>query len=177
LMAHKGFRAVGLNEVLVAAKVPKGSFYHYFESKDAFGLAVMGDYFVSYLANMDRIFSEANKDAAARLIDYLMVWRERNSVEDFTSGCLFVTLGPEAANFSDNMRDETKAGVAEIIERLRRVIAEGVADESMTTTDPQTSAELLFEMWVGASIMAKIRRSAESFDTSMAATRQHLRLR
>lgn len=44
VMAHKGFAAVGLNEVLAEAGVPKGSFYHYFASKDAFGEALMKNY-------------------------------------------------------------------------------------------------------------------------------------
>ena len=29
IMAGKGFSAVGLNEILAGAGVPKGSFYHY----------------------------------------------------------------------------------------------------------------------------------------------------
>jgi len=40
-MAGKGFSVVGLNEVLKSAGVPKGSFYHYFSSKDAFGEALL----------------------------------------------------------------------------------------------------------------------------------------
>ena len=41
IMASRGFSAVGINEVLSAASVPKGSFYHYFRSKDAFGQALL----------------------------------------------------------------------------------------------------------------------------------------
>jgi len=50
LMAGKGFSAVGLNEILADAGVPKGSFYHYFGSKDAFGEALLEHYFEAYLA-------------------------------------------------------------------------------------------------------------------------------
>jgi AcrR family transcriptional regulator len=39
LLLRKGFTAVGLAEVLAAAQVSKGSFYHYFGSKEAFGEA------------------------------------------------------------------------------------------------------------------------------------------
>lgn len=35
IMLRKGFSAVGLNEILAAAGIPKGSFYHYFGSKEA----------------------------------------------------------------------------------------------------------------------------------------------
>lgn len=41
IMLRKGFSAVGLNEILQAAGVPKGSFYHYFGSKEAFGEALL----------------------------------------------------------------------------------------------------------------------------------------
>ena len=37
IIGAKGFSAVGLTEILAAAKVPKGSFYYYFTSKEAFG--------------------------------------------------------------------------------------------------------------------------------------------
>lgn len=176
ITARKGFRAVGLNEILAAARVPKGSFYHYFESKDAFGQEIMRDYFVAYLASMDRIFGQAGPDAAARLLTYLDAWRDRQSAEDFTSGCLVVTLGPEAANLSPEMRGVIRGGVDEIVDRLRRIIAEGVTDGSITSPDPRLSAELLYETWVGASIVAKIRRDAGPFDAASTATRQHLRI-
>ena len=45
LFMHKGFNGVGLTELLWAAKVPKGSFYHYFGSKEVFGAAVIDSYF------------------------------------------------------------------------------------------------------------------------------------
>lgn len=48
IMAAKGFSAVGLNEILTAASVPKGSFYNDFSSKDAFGEALLDDYFADY---------------------------------------------------------------------------------------------------------------------------------
>jgi len=44
----KGFNHTGIKEILEAAQVPKGSFYHYFESKEDFGLQVI-DYFVEYM--------------------------------------------------------------------------------------------------------------------------------
>ncbi|NMC22770.1 MAG: TetR/AcrR family transcriptional regulator, partial [Serratia sp.] len=53
IMAAKGFSAVGLNEILKDAGVPKGSFYHYFGSKEAFGADILARYFEDYLAELD----------------------------------------------------------------------------------------------------------------------------
>ena len=43
-LSEKGFGLTGLDEVLRAADVPKGSFYYYFDSKIDFGLAVIDNY-------------------------------------------------------------------------------------------------------------------------------------
>ena len=41
IVSEKGFGSTGVEEILSKADVPKGSFYYYFESKAAFGLAVI----------------------------------------------------------------------------------------------------------------------------------------
>ncbi|WP_163030699.1 TetR/AcrR family transcriptional regulator, partial [Pseudomonas viridiflava] len=43
MMAERGFTSVGLNELLQAAGVPKGSFYHYFKSKELYGQGLLED--------------------------------------------------------------------------------------------------------------------------------------
>jgi len=76
IIAGKGFSAVGLNEVLQASGVPKGSFYHYFGSKEAFGEALLEDYFADYLASLDNLLSRPDLSAAQRLIAYFEYWLE-----------------------------------------------------------------------------------------------------
>jgi TetR/AcrR family transcriptional repressor of nem operon len=41
IVHQKGFNATGIQEVLNAAAVPKGSFYFYFKSKEEFGLQLI----------------------------------------------------------------------------------------------------------------------------------------
>ena len=50
-MHLKGFNHTGIQEILDAADVPKGSFYNYFKNKEDFGLQVI-DYFVDYMAHV-----------------------------------------------------------------------------------------------------------------------------
>ena len=47
IIHRKGFNHTGIQEILTAAGVPKGSFYNYFKSKDEFGLEVI-DYFSAH---------------------------------------------------------------------------------------------------------------------------------
>jgi len=44
LVYLKGFNNTGIQEVLQAAEVPRGSFYFYFKNKEEFGLCLV-DYF------------------------------------------------------------------------------------------------------------------------------------
>ena len=55
LIAQKGFTAVGIKQILDTAGVPKGSFYHYFASKEAFGEAIIEHYFDNYKNRLEAI--------------------------------------------------------------------------------------------------------------------------
>jgi AcrR family transcriptional regulator len=105
IMAHKGFAAVGLNEILAEAGVPKGSFYHYFTSKDAFGEALLKAYFDDYLAVMDRISSEPGKNSAGHVMEYWQRFYDLQSVDDCQGRCLVVKLGAEVSDLVRHNED------------------------------------------------------------------------
>lgn len=171
IIARKGWAAVGINEVLRAAGVPKGSFYHWFSSKDAFGEAMMRSYFVDYLGDMDAIFARPDTPGADRLMAYWRNWRETQGVDDCQGKCLAVKLGAEVADLSEPMRLVLKEGTAGIVERVRRMIEAGVADGSLSVDgDAGTTAQTLYDMWLGASVMAKIHRDLAPMDNALAAT-------
>lgn len=177
IMSRKGFAAVGINEVLSQAGVPKGSFYHYFGSKDAFGEAMMRAYFTDYLADMDRILAEPGMTSAQRLLNYWQSWRETQSVDDCQGKCLAVKLGAEVSDLSESMRFALKEGTTAIVDRLERAITAGLQDGSLSVDDDaRTTAQVLYDLWLGASVMAKIHRDIGALDTATTATRRLLHL-
>ncbi|WP_097911307.1 TetR/AcrR family transcriptional regulator [Streptomyces sp. b84] len=177
IMARKGFSAVGINEVLTAAGVPKGSFYHFFGSKDAFGEAMIRAYFTDYLADMDRILAEPGQTSAERLTHYWQNWRETQSIDECQGKCLAVKLGAEVSDLSEAMRLALKEGTTAIVERLERTISAGVEDGSLTIdASARDTAQALYDMWLGASVMVKIHRDIGPLDTTMTVTRQLLHL-
>lgn len=177
IMATKGYSAVGLNEILTTAGVPKGSFYHYFGSKDAFGEALLESYFEDYLAEMDRILSQPGMSMAERLMSYWRVWQDTQSFHDCQGKCLAVKLGVEVADLSETMRSVLKRGTSGITRRIAHAIEGGVAEGSFAIDEaPETVAESLYQLWVGASVMVKISRSLQPFETAMASTRHLLRI-
>lgn len=177
IMAGKGFSAVGLNEILTAAGVPKGSFYHYFASKEAFGVAMLQRYFDDYLVELDHTLSQPGIAMAQRLMNYWQQWQDSQSFSDCQGKCLAVKLGAEVADLSDGMRLTLKSGTAGIISRLAQALATGMAEGSLRIDDtPGKTAESLYQLWLGASVMVKIVRNTEPFDAAMKTTRQIIHL-
>jgi TetR/AcrR family transcriptional repressor of nem operon len=177
IMARKGYSAVGINEVLAEAGVPKGSFYHYFASKDAFGEAMLKSYFADYLTDMDRILAGSGQSAAERLMAYWQQWRETQSLEECQGKCLAVKLGAEVADLSEPMRLALKEGTSAIVDRIERTITSGLEDGSLSVDgEAGDAAQALYDMWLGASVMAKIHRSPAPLDTVTAVTRRLLHL-
>jgi len=177
IMSGKGFSAVGLNEILTEAKVPKGSFYHYFSSKDAFGEALLSSYFDDYLADMDAALGQSGLSMAQRLLNYFDLWRANQSFLDCQGKCLAVKLAAEVADLSEAMRAVLNGGTSAIIARLAAAIDSGIAEGSLAVDDsPAQVAQSLYQLWLGASVMVKIVRGTAPFDAAMAVTRQLLHL-
>lgn len=172
IVGKKGFSAVGLNEVLQAAQVPKGSFYHHFASKDAFGEALLEDYFESYLADMRLIFA-GNEPESRKLLTYWQRWTDNQSGQNDAGKCLAVKLGAEVADLSESMRQALDRGTSQIIQCLAGALMLGQAQGSLRLEqEPEPLATQLYALWLGASVMAKITRTSLPFDQALAMTRQ-----
>lgn len=174
LMTRKGYTAVGLAEVVAAAEVPKGSFYYYFKSKEEFGLALLDEYFSAYLATVDRLLG-AGGSGAERLMAYFAYWKDTQGSDFPDDKCLVVKLGPEMCDLSDDMRSVLRTGTDAIIQRITRCTEHGQADGSIPTTVPATElGEALYQLWLGASLLAKLNDSTAAFDTALAASHRLL---
>ena len=167
LMTHKGYTAVGLNEVLSAAGVPKGSFYHYFRSKEEFGEALLQEYFANYLSTIDGLLAGRNT-GAGQLMAYFDYWVESQCSHGSNDKCLVVKLGAEVCDLSDPMRLVLKGGTHKVVERLAACVERGQADGSIGSAQPApVLAETLYQMWLGASLMAKVEQDPEPFKAVM----------
>ena len=174
-IAHKGWSAVGLTEILTAAGVPKGSFYYYFNSKEAFGEAMLARYFNEYLADMDAMFARPDVPAAERLMDYWRTWRATQSLDDCEGRCLAVKLGAEIADLSEPLRVALEHGTTAITGRLETILEAGLGDGSMALkSSVPVTAQTLYNLWLGSSVMAKIQRTPAPMDNALTLSSQIL---
>ena len=179
LIAHKGFVSVGLAEILSVAGVPKGSFYHYFGSKERFGEALLTRYLATYLDRLDHLLHADGTSARTRLMRYWSYWNTSQcstsapdcSAQGSGSKCLIVKLSAEVADISEAMRLTLRDGTEQVVQRLAQCLEEARADGSVPSTlIAQDTALTLYELWLGASLLAKLRRDGSAFDHALRST-------
>jgi TetR/AcrR family transcriptional repressor of nem operon len=161
MMLIKGYHGAGLTDILAAAKVPKGSFYYYFASKEAFGAELVGHYLAPFLRRLTERLAVQEMNGLEALAAYfrdLVVDLEAN---DFQGGCLLGNLMGEIGDTSPAAREALKRGV----DVYRDLLASGLAKaqrEGVARKDKpaRAMADLLVDGWQGAMLRMKVERSA-----------------
>ena len=174
LLTERGVSATGLDAVLRLAGVPKGSFYHYFASKEQYGQALLQDYFDRYLAELDALFAAEAGCGRERLMRYWQTWLDKQVDACAEQKCMVVKLGGEVADLSDAMRVTLRDGTEQVVQRIARVIEAGVADGSIPPMDAPAIAQTLYQLWLGASLIGKLHRDGAALANAMAFTRSLL---
>ncbi|CAG9000246.1 MAG: HTH-type transcriptional repressor NemR [Candidatus Celerinatantimonas neptuna] len=178
IISHKGFSAVGLNEILKAAGTPKGSFYHYFSSKEAFGAALLEYYFQRYIQELESLLNAPDINPKDALMQYWYKWYETQSCQTIQNKCLVVKLAAEVCDLSEDMRHVLQRGVQSAIETLTHTIerTEVVQSSSNSALLAKKLAEGLYQLWLGASLHAKIMHNDQPLEAALETTRTWLNI-
>ncbi|MCV2355428.1 TetR/AcrR family transcriptional regulator [Paucibacter sp. B2R-40] len=175
LIESKGFSALGLAQILQAADIPKGSFYHYFASKEDFGRAVLDRYFDNYALRLDELFKHSELPAFDCLMNYFAQWTQAQAGDGEGDKCLVVKLAAEVADLSQSMRESLRLGTDEVIKRLADCIAVGQQDGSVGRhLEAGQTAQALYQLWLGASLLSKLRLDDSALQDALALTREQL---
>ena len=104
VLTEKGYSAVGIDEILRQAAVPKGSFYHCFESKEAFGQALIAAYAEYFARKLDRWLLDAGTPPLQRLRRFIGDATQGMERHGFRRGCLVGNLGQEMGTLPESFR-------------------------------------------------------------------------
>ncbi len=95
IFLERGYSNAGIETILQAAGVPKGSFYYYFGSKEEFGLEVLSYFAAEIVANFERCQADATKSPLERLRAYFEDVCVRLESRECRNGCLVGNLSQE----------------------------------------------------------------------------------
>ena len=178
LCLQRGFTGMGLSELLTQAGVPKGSFYHYFRSKEAFGVAMLERYFSSVSHAMQSWFDDRPSAPRQKLLDYYQQAEQRFRATGHIENCLAVKISAEVCDLSEEMRltlaHGAAAQIAILTSTLRQAAAQGELQPGWT---PEVMAQTLYSLWLGASLQSKIRRDGSALTQALQAILQLLAAR
>ncbi len=162
LFGKKGFNGCGLSEVLQQAGVPKGSFYHYFSSKEEFGVVLIERARDEYLAELRPVLSDRKLSPVRRLRTVFEHTRDECAAQGPTVECLIPKLALETGNLSEPVHAAVKSCYQLWSALLAQVIREGqAAGEIAATHDADRLANVLVMLWEGAAIRMQIDRTIE----------------
>ncbi|NCB90849.1 MAG: TetR/AcrR family transcriptional regulator, partial [Gammaproteobacteria bacterium] len=132
LCMQRGFTGMGLSELLKTAEVPKGSFYHYFRSKEAFGVAMLERHYAAYHRRLATHFDTGAGNYRDRILAYYQETLNQFSQHGIISGCLTVKLSAEVCDLSEDMRTAMDKGARHIIVLLAQALEKGQASHCLS---------------------------------------------
>jgi TetR/AcrR family transcriptional repressor of nem operon len=161
LFLRHGYHGAGLNDVLTAARVPKGSFYYYFASKEDFAVQAVEHYLAPFIKQLTEYLGTPDRDGLSALEAYFRRLIVDLEGGDFAGGCLLGNLMGEIGDTSEAARAALKVAV----DRYRDLIEAGVARaqrEGVARMDrsARSMADILTNAWQGAMLRMKIERSS-----------------
>ena len=165
IIHQKGYHHTGIQEVLKAAGIPKGSFYFYFASKEDFGLQVI-DYFKNKHRDMVRpIISDTSLSPVKRLEKifdrFIGLFKEMN----YTCGCPIGNLSQEMGDLSPAFRCKLNESFEGMVGMFAGLLQEGRdAGEVPLSLDPEETANFIVSGWHGALIRMKIVKATEPLE-------------
>lgn len=159
ILTEKSFVSTGIEDILKCLNVPKGSFYHYFDSKEAFGCAVIDSYAGYFARKLDRLLLDPSRSPLQRIANFIAdacLGMERHH---FQRGCLIGNLGQEMNSLPEAFRVKLEAAFLDWQARLAACLRLAVsAEELATTADCEQLAVFFWIGWEGAVLRAKLIR-------------------
>ncbi len=160
LIRTHSYVGVGINDLLREADIPKGSFYHYFSSKEDFGVEVSRYYNEQQLASAEHILKDTGCSPADRLKIFFETAYDEFEALDFTRGCLMCNLSTELADEEPAFQEALQSHWQALSSVIADCIAEtDKADLGLAHLSDAEAADWLLNSWSGALTRMKAVRN------------------
>lgn len=165
VLTEKGFSSTGLDEILRRVSVPKGSFYHFFGSKEAFGAELVRRYAAYFENKLDRFLLDKTVTPLQRLRAFIADARSGMARHEYKRGCLVGNLGQEMGTLPESFRCQLRSVFQGWQARVAACLEEAKSDgEIGEMSDCQQLAATFWIGWEGAILRAKLDGTPEALD-------------
>ena len=177
LMLKKGYAATSVDDICQAVHVTKGSFFHYFKSKDALGKVVLERFCCQQKEKMQETCCSDNReqDPLKRVYSYvdcvIKMSKDPNS-----KGCLVGTFAQELSLTHPHMRllcEQSFSTWSKIFkENLKEAKSRYVPKADF---DVQSLSEHFLAVFEGAQVLARAKKDKKVIEKSMQHFKRYLK--
>lgn len=158
MLLERGYHDLGIQQLLAATHVPKGSFYHHFRSKEDFALQVIDLYMLAVHQGLDACLLDESVPPLQRVRNFFEGTREKYREEGYL-GCLLGGLGQELSGVSEVFRDKIQSCFSQIAQRIAACVKQAQERGDVPPhSDARQMANLLVDCWEGAALRTRLLR-------------------
>jgi len=164
-LTESGFSASGIDPILKKVGVPKGSFYHYFNSKEAFGLTVIDSYANYFAHKLDTHLLDDSYSALTRIANFVADAKSGLAHHQFKRGCLIGNLGQEVDLLPESFRPILSDVFIAWQNRIAACLELAKANHDLSqSADTQKLAEYFWIGWEGAVSRTRLTQDTTPID-------------
>lgn len=161
IFTQKGFSSTSLDDIVMAADIPKGSFYYYFKGKEDFAIEVIKNYGRYFSRKLERVLEDPSKSPLGRLKAFCEEATKGVTRFEFKRGCLIGNLGQEMASLEESFRLELFDVIFDWRKRVELCIEEAKKlGEIETKVSSKELSKFFWSAWEGAVLCSKLEKSA-----------------
>jgi TetR/AcrR family transcriptional repressor of nem operon len=162
MLLEHGYNDLGIQALLAATGIPKGSFYHHFKDKEDFALQVIDAYMQQVHAGLDFCLCDETRRPVERVRHFFEL-TERKYREEGYMGCLLGGLGQELSGVNDVFRHKIEECFSVIADRIAACLEKArERGEIPADSDTRRMASLLVDCWEGAALRSRLRGNPDS---------------
>lgn len=168
LLCEQGYNGTGLKQILDAVQIPKGSFYHYFDSKEAYAAQVVELYIDRLIEVFDNYLMHSSEDPLAqikRTYGWMVAEFQRKQCRE---GCLLGNLAGELGATSPLCQAAMLSAYDKWFQRFVPIIERGQASGQVRQdVDAALLAETFWNAWEGSLLRMKVTGSTATTETTL----------
>lgn len=172
-MLSKGYPATTVDGICKKAEVSKGSFYHFFASKEDLGVALLEWYYQRESENMFIGKFNDVKDPTQRLFEFVD-HMEKNSKKFWGNGCLLTNLGMEMVETNPKIQTEVSKIFKKLELRLQKLFATSTGKKNAKGS-PSELTEQFMVMLEGTIVLARIHKDWSIVNRGIKNFKSHLK--
>jgi len=159
LMYLRGFKNTSISDICREADIPKGSFYYYFGSKEAFAMDVIERHYTAIRERQEKYFSSGDGGYIEKLRGFFNESKNRLIDENFSGGCPIGNLAQELSDVNEELRRKLDDTFEKVKKSFRLFIVEARHNNEVSSVlDAEEIADFIFNSWEGALIRMKVKK-------------------